>query len=178
MPRKKATVAKSRISVAKVKVPARRGRPPAKSKAPARGRPPGKAKTAAAKAKSKVKSEKVVESISEYISFSDVAIGLARQKIKVSGYTLTKMNRAKHTIGNAVVIARFLDSHNASAAKPIAWGEIVGYGGGARKIKCVKRSSVSELTKEIRQWAGKVVGAAKAGRGRKKYKNFSDFSHI
>jgi len=114
---------------------------------------------------------KIVESTQDYMSFAEVAVEAKKKNISVAGYKMSKVNRRQETIGNAIVITKFLEEHNKSAGK-IPWGEILGYGGANRKVKCIKKSDLSAVLKGLKAWSGKPMRKPR----RKKYKVFSEFS--
>lgn len=136
-----------------------------------------KVKKAKPKAKAKVRARapqpkptKVVDSTSKYISFGEVALNAEKKGAEVEGYKLSKTNRRGEKIGNSIVVDKYISAANA-AGKEIPWGEIQGYGGVARRIKCIRKTDLARVVRGLMNWAGKGTEKPR----KKNYRVFSKF---
>lgn len=135
-----------------------------------------KAKTKVkAKAKARVrtpqpKPTKVIDTTSKYISFGEVALAAKKKGASVPGYQLSKVNRRGETIGNTIVVDKFIQ-HMASIGKEVPWGEIQGYGGVARRVKCIRKSDAPRVVRGLLNWAGKSPEKSR----KRNYRVFTEF---
>lgn len=116
------------------------------------------------------KPTKVIDSTSKYISFGEVALAAEKKGAEVEGYQLSKTNRRGEKIGNTIVVDKYITAANA-AGKDIAWGEIQGYGGVARRIKCIRKVDLARVVRGLSSWGGKKPEKAR----KKNYRVFSKF---